>query len=87
MVCASQIFLEQSYHIPESILQKEHRENVKHLHDSDFIIVSYPMQAPSSLFVGTAHIRLQQLASSMGIRSLNASASVCLLTLVYTRET
>ena len=78
MVCASQIFLERSYHIPEkNILQKEHRENVKHLHDSDFIIVSCPMQAPSSLFVGTAHIWLQQLASSMGIRILNASAPVC----------
>lgn len=56
MVCASQIFLERSYHIPEeTILQKKHRENVKHLYDSDFKIVSYPMQAPSSLFVGTAH--------------------------------
>jgi hypothetical protein len=87
MVCASQIFLERSYHIPKSILQKEHRENVKHLHDSEFIIVSYPMQAPSLLFEGTAHIRLQQLASCMGIRSLNVSASVCVLTLVYTRET
>jgi hypothetical protein len=85
MVCVSQIFLERSYHIPEeSVLQKEHRENVKHLHDSDFTIVSYPMQAPSLLFVGTAHIRLQQLASSMGIRSLNASTPVCELTLVYT---
>ena len=86
MVRVSQIFLEPSYHITEeSILQKGHRENVKHLHDSDFIIVSYPMQTPSSLFVGTAHIRLQQLASSMGIRSLNASAPVCELTPVYTR--
>lgn len=84
MVCVSQIFLERSYHIPEeSVLQKEHRENVKHFHDSDFIIVSYPMQAPSLLFVGTAHTRLQQLASSMGIRSLNANPPVCELTLVY----
>jgi len=86
MVCVSQILLERSYRIPEeSILQKEHRENVKYLHDSHFIILSYLMQASSLLFVGTAHIRLQQLASSMGIGSLNASAPVCELTLVFTR--